>query len=57
MQCTGTCLVYSCLQLSYGKFEDAFNEFLKRFAKLLDVYHVGVSDYLYCITIFLYQGL
>ena len=56
MQCTGTCLVSSCLQLIYGKFEDAFDDFYQRFANLLDVYRLVVSDSLYCIPIFIFQG-
>ena len=40
----GTCLVSSCLRLSHGKFEDVFDDFLQHFAKLLDVYHLVVSD-------------
>ena len=38
MQCTGTCIVSPALKLIHGNFEDAFDEFFQRFAKLLDVY-------------------
>ena len=43
MQRTGTCLVSYFLGLIHGKFEDGFNDFLQRFAKILDVYHLVVS--------------
>ena len=56
MQYIVTCLVSSCLRLSHGKFEDAFDDFLQGFTKLLDVYHIVVSDYISCIPISLFQG-
>ena len=52
----GTCLVSSCLRLSHGKFEDEFDDFLQRFAKLLNVYYLVVYGSLSCIPIFICRG-
>ena len=35
VQCTGTCLVTSCLWLSHGKFEDTFGDFFAAFRKTI----------------------
>ena len=56
MQCTGTCLVSSYFRLRHGKFEDSFDDFLQRFTKLLDDYHLVVSASLYCSYICILLG-